>query len=118
MVAIDEITYGEQEIRVLLALINEHTGHRARNVSDFFKVFNAARADKLDITPEISYRLSRLAGTTLLEAAHILLAIKKTQSIPGDWCEYGVAHGRTSALLAQVLLSKSTPRKLWLYDFI
>jgi O-methyltransferase len=64
----------------------------------------------------LQYRLVRLAGTSLLEAAFILRSLDNVKYIPGDWCEYGVAHGRTSALLAQTMFQHSGDRKLWLYD--
>ena len=87
-----------------------------QNTKEFIQVFNAATKQILPISDFILYRLSRLAGTTLLEAAYILSALKKTKPIEGDWCEYGVAHGRTSALLAQVLLELNISKKIYFYD--
>lgn len=62
------------------------------------------------------YRLSRLTGTTLLEGLCIIDALYDTSSLDGSICEYGVAHGKTSALLAQVMYEISSNKDLWLYD--
>lgn len=116
IITIDGVAYDEQALRVLKSSLNEQLSHRNQNVSDFIKVFNTTQEHKINLTKEIQYRMARLAGTTLLEAAYILTSLEKVRLIQGDWCEYGVAHGRTSALLAQVLLSEPKTRRLWLYD--
>jgi len=87
-----------------------------QNTKEFVQVFNYATNQILPVDDFILYRLTRLAGTTLIEAAYILLALKNTHLIEGDWCEYGVAHGRTSALLAQALLALRSPKKIYFYD--
>jgi hypothetical protein len=79
-------------------------------------LFNAIHTPVFKVDEYIRYRLSRLAGTTMLEAAFILKSLEQTKNLDGDWCEYGVAHGRTSALLAQAMLQQQRPRTLWLYD--
>jgi O-methyltransferase len=115
-VLVDGVEYDEHAIRVLKGLLGEQIGHRTQNVSDFFKIFNSIQEDKIVLTPELHHRLKQLAGTTLLEAAYILKSLDKIKDVQGDWCEYGVAHGKTSAFLAQVMLREPTTRKLWLYD--
>lgn len=115
-IMVDGVEYDEHAIRALKSFLGEQVAHRTNNVSDFFKIFNVVQKTKITLTPEIQYRLSRLAGTTLLESAYILKSLDLIEGVQGDWCEYGVAHGKTSALLAQVMLRKPTTRKLWLYD--
>jgi hypothetical protein len=112
---VDGRTYSPQDIRVILAALTEQSGYRSQDVRDFFKVF--VKVESTIVTDDaILYRLSRLAGTTLLEAGFILRSISQIADLPGDWCEFGVAHGRTSALLAQCMLRSDQGRKLWLYD--
>lgn len=55
-----------------------------------------------------------LMGTTISEAMWILDALHKSLALPGDVCEYGVAHGATSALLANEI--RATNKQLWLFD--
>lgn len=59
-------------------------------------------------------RLSALMGTTISEAMWILDSLHKSLNLPGDVCEFGVAHGATSALLANEI--RTTDKNLWLFD--
>jgi O-methyltransferase len=58
--------------------------------------------------------LARLSGTEILEAFYVLDALHRSLPLPGDVCEFGVAEGATSALLANEL--RSTEKRLWLFD--
>jgi hypothetical protein len=44
--------------------------------------------------------LARLLGTPPSEAYFIVQALSKCKDVPGDVCEFGVAQGETSALIA------------------
>lgn len=57
---------------------------------------------------------ARLLGTPPSEAYFIIEAISKTNKIRGDVCEFGVAQGETSALIANEILK--TKKKLHLFD--
>ncbi len=57
---------------------------------------------------------SNLLGTDIVEAIYILHYLNKTKRLEGDICEFGVAQGRTSVLLANSILDVN--KKLWLYD--
>lgn len=59
--------------------------------------------------------LMRLRGTPPTEAFYILEGLNRTRQIPGDVCEFGVAQGETSALIANEIRDV-TSRKLYLYD--
>lgn len=59
--------------------------------------------------------LSRLLGTPPSEAYFIIQGIHRTKNIPGDVCEFGVAQGETSALIANELFGY-TDRILHLFD--
>lgn len=58
--------------------------------------------------------LTRLLGTPPSEAYYILTALGKTKLVEGDVCEFGVAQGETSALIANELAS--TSKHLHLFD--
>jgi O-methyltransferase len=59
--------------------------------------------------------LSDLIGTTVSEAVYIVKYLHDSLRVPGDVCEFGVAQGATSKLLAAEIMSLSD-RKLWLFD--
>jgi O-methyltransferase len=61
------------------------------------------------------YRLlAKLQGTPPTEAYSILEALTRCQSLDGDVCEFGVAEGDTSALIANEIIA--TGKKLHLFD--
>jgi O-methyltransferase len=59
--------------------------------------------------------LARLLGTPPSEAYFIIQALAKCKDIPGDVCEFGVAQGETSALIANEMALFSNKR-LHLFD--
>jgi O-methyltransferase len=58
--------------------------------------------------------LARLLGTLPIEAFEIIAALAATSNEPGDVCEFGVAQGETSALIAEHI--RADGRSLHLYD--
>lgn len=58
--------------------------------------------------------LADLAGTETSEAFYLLEYLHRSFKLKGDVCEFGVAGGRTSALLANEI--RATKKKLWLFD--
>ena len=56
----------------------------------------------------------RLLGTPPSEAYYIISLLEKTKKIKGDVCEFGVAQGETSALIANEIML--TTKKLHLFD--
>lgn len=58
--------------------------------------------------------LAKLIGTSVGEAMYILNHLHLGLRVPGDICEFGVAQGTTSRLLASEILE--TTRHLWLFD--
>lgn len=59
--------------------------------------------------------LSRLLGTPPSEAYFLIQALAKTEFVDGDVCEFGVAQGETSALIANEI-SNCTAKVLHLFD--
>ncbi len=58
--------------------------------------------------------LGRLLGTSPTQAFEIIRALHATENIPGDICEFGVAQGETSALMANEIISND--KTLHLFD--
>jgi O-methyltransferase len=58
--------------------------------------------------------LNELIGTTVSEAVYIVRFLHEALRVPGDVCEFGVAQGATSCILAAEIMS--TNRMLWLFD--
>jgi len=58
--------------------------------------------------------LHDLIGTTIGEAIYIIQNLHEGLRVPGDVCEFGVAQGATSRLLASEIMA--TDRNLWLFD--
>jgi O-methyltransferase len=58
--------------------------------------------------------LGALIGTTVAEAIYIVQYLHEALRVPGDVCEFGVAQGATSCLLAAEL--GDDVRQLWLFD--
>jgi O-methyltransferase len=58
--------------------------------------------------------LNDLIGTTVSEAVYIIRFLHEALQVPGDICEFGVAQGATSCILAAEIMS--TSRIIWLFD--
>ena len=58
--------------------------------------------------------LAQLLGTQLPEAVYVINYLHQSLKRPGDICEFGVAQGATSALLANEI--RHTDKLLWLFD--
>ncbi len=65
-----------------------------------------------EIRPKL---LARLMGTPPSEAYFIVQALAKCKDLPGDVCEFGVAQGETSALIANEI-ALSGNKRLHLFD--
>lgn len=67
--------------------------------------------------PDLANRvdlLSNLMGTNPSEAFYVLYMLNKVIMLGGDICEFGVAQGTTSALMANEILN--TGKNIWLFD--
>jgi O-methyltransferase len=62
-----------------------------------------------------THELSELIGTTVSEAIYLIKHLYDSLTVPGDICEFGVAQGATSKLLASEILPQGN-RSLWLFD--
>jgi O-methyltransferase len=59
-------------------------------------------------------QLSDLIGTNVSEGLYLVDALHKGLVVPGDICEFGVAQGATSKLIASEIMD--TDRTFWLFD--
>ena len=65
-------------------------------------------------SPKRNKLLQSLLGTEISEALHIVTALRETSNLNGDVCEFGVAQGRTSALICNEIIRSS--KKIWFFD--
>ena len=65
------------------------------------------RENRLDL-------LTDLMGTNPSEAFYILYHLSRVMPVEGDICEFGVAQGTTSALMANEI--RDTAKNIWLFD--
>ena len=70
------------------------------------------RLPKNDVRPRL---LARLLGTPPSEAYFIVHALAQCNEVDGDVCEFGVAQGETSALIANEIM-RQTDKVLHLFD--
>jgi hypothetical protein len=58
--------------------------------------------------------MAKLLGTNTSEAMYVVEYLRRSLQVDGDLCEFGVAQGATSALMANEI--RSTTKSLWLFD--
>lgn len=108
-------TLGRVGARVMTAPEQEALDRRYASVVEQLAVAYAGH-----FSPPLADREGRnqllcaLRGTDVTEALHLLHHLHGALDGPGDVCEFGVAQGTTSALVANELLPGQ--RNLWLYD--
>lgn len=83
---------------------------------EFEKLCKRFIFDDMNLTEdEQTFRLMfQLLGTGNIEAVYIRYYLNKCMKIQGDVCEFGVAQGATSSLLANDI--RKTDKRLWLFD--
>jgi O-methyltransferase len=105
--------FGIQTIRIYeLKYITEKHQEAVRELVDLLKetLFTNIKSDV-----KKNELLTKLYGTSVAEAMYILHYLNKTFEIEGDICEFGIANGSTSALIANEI-QKNTSKHLWLFD--
>jgi hypothetical protein len=86
-----------------------------RLIKELYGCYRDVKFSALPDMDETTLRLlTRLDGTQLSESIYILNALARSRDLPGDVCEFGVAQGYTSALLAYTI--HNTNKNLWLFD--
>ena len=83
-------------------------------IQEFHGWFSESIFPDLPSTENRCELLEELMGTGLSEAMYILAFLHRSMKLEGDVCEFGVAQGTTSALLANEILTSD--KHLWLFD--
>jgi O-methyltransferase len=87
---------------------------RAETVVELEATYRKFLFPTLPTTEGRAELLARLEGTSTTEALYLLEFLHRSLSVQGDVCEFGVAQGATSALMANEL--RSNQKRLWLFD--
>lgn len=69
---------------------------------------------ELEVSDKRTELITQLWGTGCSESMYIIGCLNNTLNINGDICEFGIAQGSTSALLANEI--RNTSKKIWLFD--
>lgn len=91
---------------------------RVANFENLALAFQHSVDPEGTVIPENSLRsrlLGRLLGTPPTEAYYIVLALAHSRRIAGDVCEFGVAQGETTALIANEI-REQVDKRLHLFD--
>jgi hypothetical protein len=86
--------------------------HDAVEIEELYRQFIFSQLPRREGRSEL---LNDLIGTSIGEAVYIIHCLHEALRIGGDICEFGVAQGATSRLLAAEIMPLSE-RKLWLFD--
>lgn len=76
--------------------------------------YNEFKSPNYIINVERNRLLQKLLGTGITEAMNIVDCVQKADNLNGDICEFGIAQGATSALLANEIIKNN--KTLWLFD--
>jgi O-methyltransferase len=83
-----------------------------KEIGGFYKNFIFHEMPPLD---DVRINLmSDLLGTAISEAIYLMYYLNQSLNIDGDICEFGVAQGATSALMAHEI--RKTDKNIWLFD--
>jgi O-methyltransferase len=84
------------------------------DAAELEQVYRAWQFPELPDHEDRAGLLAKLVGTSVGEAMYILNHLHLGLKVPGDICEFGVAQGATSRLLATEIFSSE--RHFWLFD--
>jgi len=89
--------------------------HNFDNLAKGYEVLlNVVKEESLASNPKRYTLLGRLQGTPPTEAFSIVQALSRTKALQGDVCEFGVAQGETTALIANEIHESS--KRLHVFD--
>lgn len=113
----DRVKHGAERVGLSLSTARAEEARRAQ-VEDLVRQiegwYGIAVGTALPPRPRRTELLSRLQGTPVSEALYLIEYLHRSLRSAGDICEFGVAQGFTSALIANEIAT--TDRVLWLYD--
>lgn len=111
---IDSRPVTARDVHLLNVELDDVRARRREVTRQLLQVLRSYVLPRLELTDDTPALVANLLGTNAVEAAYVLQGMQEALGVPGDVCEFGVAQGRTSALIAHQLLG--TDRHLWLYD--
>lgn len=92
---------------------------RFENFSNLARAYEQMLNDAEPLIPSDEMRpklLARLRGTPPTEAYAIVQGLWRSRDVAGDVCEFGVAQGETSALIANEIVRMGNGKTLHLFD--
>ncbi len=117
VVRVEAGTSSEQETTTLRDRLALSETMRQIHRRDTIEIEDLLRMVALPDLPKRAGREAQLAdliGTNVCEGLYLVDALHKALRVPGDICEFGVAQGATSQLIASEIMS--TDRAFWLFD--
>jgi len=111
-------SFGYELLRTTERVERERVEHFDSNFANLAKAYEQRLNESDDLILENELRpnlLALLLGTPPSEAYFIIQALAKCKNIKGDVCEFGVAQGETSALIANEI-ALSSDKLLHLFD--
>jgi len=94
--------------------LNSYIGRYAEACVELEACFRQVVFDDLPPCSRRAALLAELQGTGLSEAMYVLRFLHLSLPLDGDVCEFGIAQGATSALLANEI--RDSAKNLWLFD--
>jgi O-methyltransferase len=104
-----------QPVREELALCQLMRDIHRQDAAEIEELYRAFLFQDLPRRDGRARDLSDLIGTTVSEAVYLVKFLHDALKVSGDICEFGVAQGATSKLMASEIMPLAD-RKLWLFD--
>ena len=98
----------------LSPLVSQLRNRLRETIEEMEKLARATIFPDLPDTPGRHELTTQLLGTQASEALFVVLHLNRALGLDGDVCEFGVAQGATSALIANEI--RGTEKDLWLFD--
>ena len=107
-----------KKILTYIAQIKDKNSNNLNEISKYtLKNLFKNKIDDSEIEKKIDktfFLIQDLKGTSLVEALNIVESIMSIINLEGDICEFGVAQGKTSKLMAYLI--KDTKKRLYLLE--
>lgn len=112
---VSNVSFYQEAIDKLQNRVDFLSNRQKDLITELYQFYsNEVLNDLSEIDSKKQVLFNQLLGTSIGEAFYILNAISQTKQIEGDICEFGVAQGSTSALMANEI--SNTNKKIWLFD--
>ena len=95
-------------------LASQSSSKLGQTVEEFEGLARATVFPDLPVNSGRRELMTQLKGTPPSEALHLVWHLNRVLHLEGDVCEFGIAQGATSALIANEI--RGTEKELWLFD--